>query len=121
MIKNIRAMFATRKRNKLKQQIIASTKEVLMTPYDNKEEIPGLETITWKLSSKHVLILCRMLRGDLIEVYEGETVKVCWVDQSHAYGGLLGINDVFFGFDMSNDELKLVLQLLKDKLQKNQE
>jgi hypothetical protein len=121
MIKNIHEMFATRKRNKIKQQIITSTREVLMTPYDNKEEIPRLETMTWRLSSEHVLMLSRMTHGDLVEIYEGEVVKVSWVDQSHAYGGLLGINDVFFGFDMSNDDLNLILQLLKDKFQEKQE
>lgn len=63
---------------------------------DSFKNIPGLETRVWNLHQSGILgiVHSRQVRGDLIEVFYDSRLIISYVDQTHAYGGLLGINDV---------------------------
>lgn len=115
MLKYIKNKITEYRQKRLKKQIVATTRKVLSLEPDSERESPGLQTAIWQLSDARTLVRSRMLRGDLIEVVNNDTVLMSWVDQSHTYDGMLGINDVFFGW-MDNIEMQLVLQLLKDKV-----
>lgn len=47
----------------------------------------------------------RLLRGDLIEAFIGEKEIASWVDQSHQYSGLMGLNDVLINVDAKDLEI----------------
>lgn len=79
--------------------------------------VPGVRTKIWK-SENHSVILFRLIRGDLIEVRdEIEDRKIAaWVDQSNAYGGFLGINDVHIDDDLDRFKIDSILSDIKNSL-----
>lgn len=76
-----------------------------------KIECIGMTIKEWKLEHDISIVHTRQVRGDLIEVFLGKKIIVAFVDQSHAYGGMIGIGEVTV--TASKEELELLYNLIK--------
>lgn len=72
----------------------------------------------WMLDRDLTIVRFRDVRGDLIQVIRGEVEDgrplLAFVDQSHAYQGLLGLSDLYMASDCDGAGL---LRQIKQRLQ----
>lgn len=52
------------------------------------------------------IVLTRLIRADLVEVFDNERLVLSYVDQSHQYPGFLGFNDVWESTDCNLEIIK---------------
>lgn len=91
-------------RRKERNKIIKTIDEIIKSKWDS---VPNEQLTSWQsdeIFEKTFNVgnlrirYTRLIRGDLITVYIGENEVGGWVDQSHAYSNLLGMNGVELKF-----------------------
>lgn len=93
------------------KQVIKQIQKIIKRDWNKTEKIPiGDSKIAWTKNFQEgnvKITLSRLIRGDLIEVFVNDKSIAEWVDQSHHYNGLMGLNDIVVYFSFENLEKEL--------------
>lgn len=93
------------------KKVIKRLQEIIKKNWNKVEKVPiGDSKIAWTKDFQEgnvKITLSRLIRGDLIEAFVDNKAIAEWVDQSHHYNGLMGLNDIVVYISIENLEKEL--------------